>query len=609
MEGGVVGVRLLWGVLMSRQHQWWGSAVLVLSLLAGCAGTGEHDTVTSTSVSVGVSPSTSTSAAVGQLATITIATSSDWASVELVRPHLWHQVGEATVAGAAEWQISGNVMNVVQPITDAEAGKVVEVSVPLEIVGIDTDPGFVIKLSRGDLGAAPITLDVGGVVHEFPDPGGRMARPIRHVVDTGSEAVVANPGPDWIFLNGTVITVAGGRAEAIAVADERIIAVGSESEILGLAGSSTETVDLGGRALLPGFIDAHSHGFSNDGGDVQDLILRGGVTTVTEMTTTPDTLELLYELDAHDELRVRVSAYLEHTSACGDVRDRWWKDHLDHAAERVSTEMLELVGVKIFTDGGVCNGIARSFPVAAGLPNGPLYFDSATLLSTVGQLDEAGYSVGIHALGDLAVRQVLDVYEAVIDDGNPLRHRLEHNALVHPDDRGRYDSAGMVAVIFGAFPTCAILDGLANGEGTPAEYLDYEWPYPELLERNPGTTFAWHVDYPYFFDWDAPTHLVGFTTKAEMRSDGTWCEPPPGMQAGIDVEEAIEIMTMGSAFAIGREAEIGSIEAGKYADLVILSGDPTTLDRSVLAAMEVELTMVGGVAEYCSGDFADLCSR
>lgn len=41
----------------------------------------------------------------------------------------------------------------------------------------------------------------------------------------------------------------------------------------------------------------------------------------------------------------------------------------------------------------------------------------------------------------------------------------------------------------------------------------------------------------------------------------------------------------------------------------ILSGDPTTLERNALAAVEVELTMVGGVAEYCSGDFADLCSR
>lgn len=593
---------------MSRQHRWWGSAVLVLSLLAGCAGTSESDTVTSTSVAVAANPSTS-AAALGEPARITIATSSDWTAVELVRPHVWQQAGEATVTGAPEWQISGNVINVVQPITDAEAGKVVEVSVPLEIVGIDTDPNFVIELSRGDLGTAPISLDVGGAVHEFTDPGGPIAGSVRHGVDTGNEPVVANPGPDWIFHGGTVITVAGGRAEAIAVADERIIAVGRESEILALAGSSTEMVDLRGRALLPGFVDAHSHGFSNEGGALQDQILQGGVTTVTEMTTTPDTLELLYELDTRGELRVRVSAYLEHTNACGEVQDRWWKDHLDHAAERVSTNMLELAGVKIFTDGGVCNGIARSFPVAAGLPNGPLYFDSATMLTTVGQLDEAGYSVGIHAVGDLAVRQVLDVYEAVIDDGNPLRHRLEHNALVHPDDRGRYDSAGMVAVIFGAFPTCGILDGLANGEGTPSEYMEYEWPYPELLERNTGTTFAWHVDYPYFFDWDAPTHLVGFTTKAEMASDGTWCEPPPGMQGGIDVEDAIEIMTMGSAFALGREAEIGSIEAGKYADLVILSGDPTTLDRSALAAMEVELTIVGGVAEYCSGDFADLCSR
>jgi predicted amidohydrolase YtcJ len=425
---------------------------------------------------------------------------------------------------------------------------------------------------------------------------------------TAPPATTQVDGPDWIFHNGTVVTITNGRYEALAVDGERIAALGDDDEMLAMAASSTRIIDLDGRALLPGFIDAHSHAFQNDGAAAQELMLAGGVTTVTEMSTNPDTLQLLYDLDADDDLRVRVSAYLVHTDACGGIQDEWWREPLDTAAERVSGDMLQLAGVKIFTDGGVCNGIARSFPVAAGLENGPKYFDDQVITDIVAGLDAEGYTAGIHALGDLAVRQVLDVYQTVIGGtDNELRHRLEHNALVHPDDRDRYDDAGMVAVIFGQFPACAFQEGLATGVGTPAAYMDFEWPYAELTRSNPNTVFAWHVDYPYFFDWNVPDHLHGFVTRVERAADGTWCYPPEATAEGLDVAEALEIMTMGSAYAINREHEIGSLEAGKYADLTILSADPGVVDPFDLADVTVDFTMVAGVAEFCGPAFADQC--
>lgn len=67
--------------------------------------------------------------------------------------------------------------------------------------------------------------------------------------------------PDAIYVNARVLTmnVAAPRAEAVAVRGERIAAVGGEAELRALAGAATEIVDLGGRALLPGFVDAHGH--------------------------------------------------------------------------------------------------------------------------------------------------------------------------------------------------------------------------------------------------------------------------------------------------------------------------------------------------------------
>lgn len=64
---------------------------------------------------------------------------------------------------------------------------------------------------------------------------------------------------DLIFVHGTILTMADGEAEALAIRDGRILAVGRDSEIQDLASPRTEVVDLAGKALLPGFIDAHTH--------------------------------------------------------------------------------------------------------------------------------------------------------------------------------------------------------------------------------------------------------------------------------------------------------------------------------------------------------------
>ena len=74
-------------------------------------------------------------------------------------------------------------------------------------------------------------------------------------------AAPAAPPPDAVFFNGSITTLdaAGSKAEAVAVKDGRFTHVGSSEAIRKLAGASTRLVDLGGRTVLPGFIDAHTH--------------------------------------------------------------------------------------------------------------------------------------------------------------------------------------------------------------------------------------------------------------------------------------------------------------------------------------------------------------
>lgn len=90
---------------------------------------------------------------------------------------------------------------------------------------------------------------------------------------------------------------------------------------------------------------------------------------------------------------------------------------------------------------------------------------------------------------------VLDGLAQVTADGDPLRHRIEHNASVRPELRSRYDEVGAVAMTFGSFPTCGLTGKDDRFQFTVAtEYQEWEWPWRDLLDQNPNTFFAWHGD-------------------------------------------------------------------------------------------------------------------
>ncbi|MGB8665687.1 MAG: amidohydrolase family protein, partial [Serratia inhibens] len=214
-------------------------------------------------------------------------------------------------------------------------------------------------------------------------------------------------------------------------------------------------------------------------------------------------------------------------------------------------------------------------------------------------------------IGDRAVEAVLDGLEMIIgDSGNPLRHRIEHNAVVRPEMRDRYDEVGAVAVIFGSFGACAYLGRDERFRfSTPIENQEWEWPWRDIIDQNPTTVFAWHGDYPVFHDSGPIASLYGFVTRAQTLPDGTHCEPEPyHSKHAITVEEALETMTMGSAYALDRESEVGSLAVGKLADFVVLSADPRVMPVDQLLDLEVEMTVFDGVPVHCSGTLAPPCS-
>ncbi len=424
--------------------------------------------------------------------------------------------------------------------------------------------------------------------------------------DSTTTVVASIPEPSPVepatlaFVGGRVLTMNPNQptAEAVAVQGGSIVAVGSEPDIAVFINEDTQVIDLAGRTLLPGFVDAHVHYFASTGGTapelvaIQDEILSTGVTTVAEMTVTRQGLEALQQLDDDGLLRIHTSVYLQHNTACGEVVDSWLGEV---EPTREWGESLRIGGIKMFNDGGACNVPASSFEKQNG-GMGDLYMTGDELAAVVSVYDEAGFQVAVHSLGDRAIEATLDGLEQVIADGNPLRHRIEHNASIPPEMRSRFDEVGAVALTFGSFATCVMTGKDDRFQFTmDAEYQEWEWPWRDLLDQNPNTVFAWHGDYPVFTDSTPIANLAGYVTRAQILPDGTVCEPEPyHAKHAITVEEALTMMTMGSAYALDREFEVGSIELEKFADFVVLSDDPTKVEPMDLFNLRVEMTVLNG---------------
>lgn len=458
------------------------------------------------------------------------------------------------------------------------------------------------------LGACvPLPTEAPSPIPEVELPGARASTPT---------PTRTSPEPaDLIFYNGVVLTMVSAtpRAQALAVKGGKILAIGEQGQVLGHQGSETKMVDLDGRALMPGFVDPHSHILSSAGvyetdvEGVQSLILRNGITTMAEMTGSPDLIQQLQTLHQSGGLRVRVSVYMPYVDNCGVVQGDWYTGF---TPTNTPGEMLRIGGVKIFVDGGSCMAPAVSFDYPNGVGRGDLFFTQEEMNAMIGEVHSNGYQAAVHAIGDRAIDQVLTAMDSALKGGpNKLRHRIEHNSVLSPDLYPRYQETGVVALIFGAFPTCFLQRENSEYKYTiPEAYETWEWPWRDLLQANPDGRFAWHGDDPPVPPINPIIDLWGFVTRRDVAADGSICEPPDWTAAQtIPVEEALRLMTMDSAYALFREEEVGSLEVSKFADLIVLSQDPTVVAANDIKDIEVWMTMVAGKVEYCAEGHADVC--
>lgn len=102
--------------------------------------------------------------------------------------------------------------------------------------------------------------------------------------------------------------------------------------------------------------------------------------------------------------------------------------------------------------------------------------------------------------------------------------------------------------------------------------------------------------------------MYSLVTRDGVEKDGRICKAPEWQgQHLLTAEEALRMMTTNAAYALFREEEVGSLEPGKYADLIIVSGNPLADPPETIPEMNVLMTMVGGRTVFCAAGQGQFC--
>ncbi|HEX7038631.1 MAG TPA: amidohydrolase [Trueperaceae bacterium] len=302
-----------------------------------------------------------------------------------------------------------------------------------------------------------------------------------------------------------------------------------------------------------------------------------GVTTVHHMAAEPAGYFRELALAASDDaypLRVWACVPQEQLEAAAEVG----------LATGQGGRNFQVGGAKFFADGALGSKTAWMLEPYAGTADVGMAVDGPEVLAErVPLAVRAGLAPVVHAIGDAAVRAVLDAFEASAAEleAAGLRPRLEHAQHVHPSDLPRFRRLGVVASVQ---PIHLTFDAGAIGT-LLADRVERAYPLRSLARS--GARLAFGSDTPVASP-DVPTGL-----RAACRRLGLGGERLNPAEA-VSPDEALLAYTAGAAYAIGWESRSGRLAVGYDADMVVLSHDPLVS----LDGLAVVATVKGGVFTY-----------
>ncbi len=537
-------------------------------------------------------------------------------------------------------------------------------------------------------------------------------------------ACADSPDPaDLVLRNGAVYTVVPTQpwAEAVAVADGRIVAVGSDDEVAPLIGADTRVVDLEGKMLLPGFGDSHVHPVDNRGCNVRDIVtldavidairecasegaadewIRGGGWALFLFDQANPHKSVLDEIapgrpiiltsqhghsawassralelagvtkDTPDPENGRIErdpATGEPTGTLHESASRLVYEHVPEPSAEQRTDALRrgiqlanslgitsfqdagggreslqayaalesrgeltvraVTGLRINAEEGLENvarvvalrnefGGERFRPTAVKIGgDGLIYNHTAALIEPyadrpdfrwhpniapedlnplVAALDAEGFQVHVHAVGDATVRYALDAFEhaRAVNDERDSRHHIAHIDLAHPDDFPRFAELGAIANFQ---PIWAQRDEMVIDLIEPRIGLERtRWVYPVGAVVDAGGRIAFGSDWGV----SSMNPLEGMQVAVTRRGLTAGPGEPFNAEEVVDLATAIAGYTIDVAYLNFRESEIGTLEVGKYADLVVLDRNLFDIPPEEIHQAKVLVTLLEGESVY-----------
>lgn len=259
-------------------------------------------------------------------------------------------------------------------------------------------------------------------------------------------------------------------------------------------------------------------------------------------------------------------------------------------------DWLRLGHLKYFTDGSIGARTAWMLEPFVGGGRGLPVCSMAELGEQVLAADRAGLAVAVHAIGDRANRELIDILERTVADRAKRRsgirpripHRIEHGQLMREPDILRL---AKLPVMVSAQPAHIADDITVHEDRLGSDgYLAYR--FKEMLTAGVGLVFS--SDCPV----SEPNPFLGIHSAVTRQRVGGHPEGGWYPDQRLTVDQAVRAYTLGTALVTGRTASLGSLSPGKLADLIVLDRNIYEIDPAEIAGTQVDLTVIDGRVAY-----------
>lgn len=325
-------------------------------------------------------------------------------------------------------------------------------------------------------------------------------------------------------------------------------------------------------------------------------LLKMGITSVCDLAILAD--EEQTKID--DQIYPEVYQYLEKQGKL-DIRAHLFPlmqdttTRIEAWKKKYATERLRIAGGKYFFDGVISTHTAymkaayENEPGEAGLPMIP----EEDIRKKVMLAASKDLPLRIHTIGDRAISLAIDYFLEANETYGELKngfHCLEHLEIIDPVDIPRLKTSGLVASVQ---PSHCLMDYLTIKQDVGEERETRMWPFGTFLDYDVPLAFG--TDSPVVIDV-TPLENVYYAVTRQTKDEkpaGGWLPTER-----ITVEEALLAHTKDASKACSFSEKIGTLESGKYADLVVLDRNIEAISPQDLLQAEVAMTFLNGELKY-----------